>query len=126
MSKRKLAQMTAKAAEVGALTVLMTRAVTAANVPTALFNGVNSAQPTNAETNLPNIFVTVANLIIFLVGAVAVIMLIIGGLRYVLSQGNSSSIEGAKNTILYAVIGIIVAILAFAAVNFVVNQVKST
>ena len=58
----------------------------------------------------------------FIVGAVAVIMLIIGGLRYVLSSGNSSSVEGAKNTILYAIIGIVVAALAFAAVTFVSSK----
>jgi Type IV secretion system pilin len=120
---RKVHQLTVKAVEIGALTLMMTRAVSAASIPGALNNGISSAQPTGAETNLPNIFVTVANLLIFLVGAVAVIMLIIGGLRYVLSQGNSTSIEGAKNTILYAIIGIIVAILAFAAVNFVVQKV---
>ena len=49
-------------------------------------------------------------------------MLIIGGIRYVISQGDAKQIESAKNTILYAVIGIIVALLAYAIVTFVVNS----
>lgn len=71
---------------------------------------------------LGNIFATVANIILFLVGAVAVIMLIIGGFRYVTSNGDANAISGAKNTILYAIIGIVVAFLAYAAVNFVVTS----
>jgi hypothetical protein len=47
-------------------------------------------------------------------------MIIIGGLRYVVSGGDASQVQAAKNTILYALIGVIVAILAYAAVNFVV------
>ncbi len=68
------------------------------------------------------IFHTIANILIFLVGAVAVIMLIIGGLRYVISQGNKEHVSSAKDTILYSVIGIIVAILAYAIVNFVTSS----
>ena len=59
---------------------------------------------------------------IFVAGIVAVVAIIIGGLRYILSQGNEKAIEGAKNTILYAVIGLIVAVLAYAIVNFVLTR----
>jgi hypothetical protein len=68
-------------------------------------------------------FKSVANILIFIVGAVSVIMIIIGGLRYVLSGGDSAGVKSAKDTILYAIIGVIVAALAFAAVNFVVSRV---
>lgn len=91
--------------------------------PTA---GVECTQPTGVPTKLfgtGSIFTTIANVLIFLVGTAAVIFLIIGGLRYVLSQGNASAVEGAKNTILYAIIGIIVAVMAFAIVNFVLTNV---
>lgn len=71
---------------------------------------------------LSNIFATIANIILFLVGAVAVIMLIVGGFRYVTSNGDQNSVTAAKNTILYAIIGIVVAFLAYAAVNFVTTQ----
>ena len=69
-----------------------------------------------------SLFKTVTNVLLFLIGAVSVIMLIVGGLRYVLSNGDSSAVTSAKNTILYAVIGIIVALLAYAIVNFVVGS----
>ncbi len=67
-------------------------------------------------------FTTITNILIFIVGAISVIMLVIGGVRYTISGGDSSAITSAKNTILYAIVGIIVSILAFAIVNFVINQ----
>jgi hypothetical protein len=63
----------------------------------------------------------VTNTLIFFVGAISVIVLIIGGIRYIVSGGNSSSVEGAKNTILYAVVGIVVSVAAYAIVTFVLN-----
>jgi multisubunit Na+/H+ antiporter MnhB subunit len=60
--------------------------------------------------------------LLFIIGAVSVIMLIIGGIRYTISQGDQSQVTSAKNTILYAIIGLIVAILAYALVNFVVTS----
>ncbi|MBC7764475.1 hypothetical protein H7Y29_02045 [Microbacteriaceae bacterium] len=68
------------------------------------------------------IFKTITNVLLFIIGAVSVIMLILGGIRYTVSQGDSSAITSAKNTILYAIIGIVVAILAYAAVNFVIGS----
>jgi hypothetical protein len=96
------------------------------NDPTqGIVGAAECAQPDNVPTELfgsDSIFQNVANILIFLVGAISVIMLIVGGLRYVLSSGDSSAVASAKNTILYAIIGIVVAILAFAAVNFVVTR----
>ena len=53
-------------------------------------------------------------------------MLIYGGLRYVISGGDSKKVTDAKNTIMYAIIGLIIAILAYAIVNFVINAVGGT
>jgi len=97
------------------------------DISTGVQGGANCAAPTSkgATQNLfgpDGIFVTVTNILIFIIGAIAVIMLIIGGIRYVLSQGDQSAITSAKNTILYAIIGIVVAMLAFGAVNFVTTQ----
>ena len=94
--------------------------------PDSLKEGADGSMPTGANANLfgdGSIFKAVADTLIFIVGAVSVIMLIIGGLRYVLSGGESSAVKGAKDTILYAIIGIVVAALAYAAVNFVVGKV---
>lgn len=86
--------------------------------------GVQSVQPEGVATDLFDVFQSISNLMLTLISAVAVVMLIIGGFRYVVSGGNSSSIEGAKNTILYAIIGIVVAFLAYAAINFLTAQLE--
>ena len=63
------------------------------------------------------------NIMLFAVGILAVIMLIWGGIRYVLSGGDSGAVSSAKKTILSAVVGLIVAILAYAIVNFVITTI---
>ncbi len=58
------------------------------------------------------------------VGIISVIMIIVGGIRYATSDGDSTKVTSAKNTILYAVVGLVVAILAYAIVNFVTTNIK--
>lgn len=67
-------------------------------------------------------FGMIANTLIFLVGAIAVIMIIIGALRYVLSNGDAAGLKSAKDTILYALIGVVVAMLSYALVAFVIGR----
>jgi hypothetical protein len=97
---------------------------------TSVLSGVNCAQGDNVKGNLfggsNSLFKVISNTLLFIIGAISVIMLIIGGFRYVVSQGDSTQVTAAKNTILYAVIGIIVALLAYAIVNFVVAQFIKT
>lgn len=84
------------------------------------------ANPGSCDKNLfgPNsIFKQVTTGLIFIVGAISVLMIIIGGLRYVTSGGDPAGVKGARDTILYAVIGVIVAILSYALVAFVTNRV---
>ena len=86
--------------------------------------GANSAQGAGTPSDLfgdTGLFKVIVNILLFLVGAVAVIMLILGGIRYVISGGDQNQVTSAKNTILYAVIGIVVALLAYAIVNFVIT-----
>ena len=54
------------------------------------------------------------------------IMLIIGGIRYVISGGDSKKVTDAKNTVLYAIIGLVIAFLAFAIVNFVITALPNS
>ena len=61
----------------------------------------------------------VIQLVMTILGAVAVIMIVIGGIKYTISQGDSSAVTSAKNTILYSVIGLVVAISATAIIGFV-------
>ena len=67
---------------------------------------------------------TVINILSLIVGVVAVIMIIIGGLKYITSAGDSNNISSAKNTILYAIIGLVVVALAQVIVRFVLNNVS--
>lgn len=59
----------------------------------------------------------------FIIGGISVLMIIIGGIRYVTSGGDQAGITAAKNTILYAVIGLIVAMLAYSIVHFVISNI---
>ncbi|HXH04805.1 MAG TPA: hypothetical protein VNI82_00040 [Candidatus Nitrosotenuis sp.] len=70
---------------------------------------------------LPQYFKVVVDILLFVIGAVSVVMIVIGGLKYTLSNGDQSAVTSAKNTILYAVIGLVVAVLAYAIVQFVVG-----
>lgn len=67
---------------------------------------------------------TVVNLLSIIVGVAAIIMIIVGGLKYILSSGDSGNVNSAKNTILYAVIGLVVVLLAQVIVRFVINRVQ--
>lgn len=71
-------------------------------------------------------FKKVTNTILYIVGIIAVIMLIIGGIKYVVSGGDSKKVTDAKNTILYAIIGLIIAFLAYAIVNFVISALPNS
>lgn len=74
--------------------------------------------------DLGPVFKTIANTLLFLIGATSVIVLVIAGIRYVVSGGNAEGVKNAKNSILYAVIGIIVAVSGYAIVNFVLGQLQ--
>jgi hypothetical protein len=65
----------------------------------------------------------IINTLLFILGAVAVVMIIVGGIRYTTSGGDEKNVVAAKNTILYSVIGLVVASLAFAIVNFVIGRI---
>lgn len=67
----------------------------------------------------------VVNIMFFIIGVMAVIMIIWGGIRYALSAGNSAALTSAKNTIVYAIIGLVIAILAYAIVNFVIHSITN-
>lgn len=86
--------------------------------------GVNAARGDGQPADLfggTGILTSVTNVLLFVAGALSVIMLIIGGLRYALSGGNSTAVTAAKNTVLYAIVGLVIAFVAFAAINFVLN-----
>ena len=90
-------------------------------------SGASAARGTGQPESLfgdSGIISSITNTLLYVVGALAVIMIIVGGIRYATSGGNSSAVTAAKNTILYAVVGLIVAFLAFAAVNFILAAIS--
>lgn len=113
--------MTNKALKVAAVAATFMLPSVAYADSSSVQGGVDAAKGDLSGVALNTSVTNIINLIIFSTGIIAVVVIIIGGIRYVVSQGDEKSIEGAKNTILYAVVGLIVAVLAYAIVNFVLT-----
>jgi cytochrome bd-type quinol oxidase subunit 2 len=116
------------------LAMMSTMAVAAAqaDITTNLCKGVdldpNSAgQDCNNTTtgNLSGILSTAINIFSLVVGVIAVIMIIVGGLRYITSGGDSGKVGAAKTTIIYALVGLVVVALAQLIVRFVLTQANN-
>lgn len=102
---------------IAALVVVPTVPASAADLdPCTLNPGMCAGK----ETDVNNVFKTIVNVLLFIVGVIAVIMIIVSGVRYTASAGNANSVAGAKNTLMYSIIGLVVAIFAYAIVNFIV------
>lgn len=71
------------------------------------------------EDKVMGIIRQIINVASLIVGAICVIMIIFGGFRYMISGGESAGVTSAKNTILYAVVGLVVVLLSQALVRFV-------
>ena len=82
-------------------------------------SGVDGA---NAESKVNGLIRTIINIFSLIVGVISVVMIIIGGLKYITSNGDSGNVTGAKNTILYAVIGLVIVVFAQLIVKFVLNK----
>ena len=75
------------------------------------------------DDSLMDTMAVIINVILGLLGLVAVIFIILGGVSFVTSSGDPAKVKRAKDTILYGVIGLVVALLAYAIVNFVLSSV---
>lgn len=95
---------------------------TGACLTTTTANGA-CATGDQATSSINSILTTVINIFSLVVGVVAVIMIIVGGLKYITSGGESSNVTSAKNTILYAIVGLVIVALAQVIVHFVLNKV---
>ncbi len=85
--------------------------------------GQTQCDEQGAEARVNGLLTDVINIFSLVVGVVAVIMIIIGGLKYIMSAGDSGNITGAKNTILYAIIGLVIVAMAQFIVRFVIARV---
>ena len=96
-----------------------------ANSLTVDGSGTCATSTADGTTKINNIIETIVNIFSVLVGVVAVVMIIWGGLRYITSGGDSAKITSAKNTIIYALIGLVVVALAQFIVKFVLGKVTA-
>jgi putative exporter of polyketide antibiotics len=84
-----------------------------------------NCNPGTAPKTLGDTLKTIINVISIFGGAVAVIMIIVGGFRYITSAGSPEGTKSARNSIVYAIIGLVIIALAQIIVHFVLNNVSS-
>lgn len=117
----------------GALATVGT-GIASADIQSDLCNGARNASGTTASDctdshdpsgGLTNLARTVTQWFSIVVGAISIIMIVYGGFRYITSGGSSDRVGNAKNTIIYAIIGLIIVALAQLIVNFVLTQSNS-
>ena len=76
----------------------------------------------NADRSVADLLTTVIKLISWIVGVLSVIMIIVGGMKFVVSNGDANSAKSARMTIIYALVGLVIAALAQVLVNFVLDR----
>lgn len=82
----------------------------------------SGASPNEQRSAMGTVRVVIS-VILGVLGMVAVVMIVLGGVNYTTSQGDPGKVKKAKDTIMYGIIGLVVAMLAFAIVNFVLQNV---
>jgi cytochrome bd-type quinol oxidase subunit 2 len=85
----------------------------------------DTGEISGSSSDVQEIIRDVINIFSLVVGVIAVIMIIIGGVKYITSGGDSGNVTGAKNTILYAIIGLVIVALAQTIVFFVLGQTSN-
>ena len=93
-----------------------------ADAKTQIESAVNEVGGSENKTDVKGFIGNIIKTMFFAVGVLSVIVIIFAGVTFVMSAGNSQTIQKAKTTIIYAVIGLIVSILSYAIVNFVVSS----
>lgn len=89
---------------------------------TDVCKGVKASNEKNPLLGEDGLLTTMASILSFLVGFAAIIVIIIAGIQYILSNGDANKISSAKDTIIYAVIGLVVAVVAQAIVALVLSK----
>lgn len=90
----------------------------------ALGSDANCTTDPAGSVNLNNLVRAIINVLSVLIGVVAVIMIMVSGYKYITAGGDSNKVTSAKNTLIYAIIGLVVSALAQVIVVFVLHQVK--
>ncbi len=90
----------------------------------AATGGLTAPSNLGGPANFGQLVAAVTNALLMIAGAVAVIMIIVGGIQFALSAGDDGKTKTARSIIANAVIGLVITILAFAIVNFIINTFK--
>lgn len=85
-----------------------------------------SAQYEASSIQINNLVTSLIGLLSWGIGLVAVFMIIVGGFKYITSGGDSNGVAAAKNTILYAIIGLVIVALSQVIVRFILSRISST
>jgi hypothetical protein len=93
------------------------------NISLGSSTGCDKPGAAQGSDNIERLITTIINVFSAIVGSIAVIMIIIGGFRYVTSAGDSNNVSGAKNTILYAIVGLVIVVFAQIIVRFVLQRI---
>lgn len=119
----------------GLLVPVLSGVVSADTIQNNLCSGVDAAAGTSncsnatngdASVGLKSIATTITKYFSIIVGAISIIMIIYGGFRYITSGGDSGKVGSAKNTLIYAIVGLIIVALAQLIVRVVITQANST
>ncbi len=89
-----------------------------------VLQGVGQTGTNCSDAGVENTVKVVVNILSYIIGIVATIMVMVGGFKYITSSGDSNAVANAKNTIVYALVGIVVAGLAQFLVRFVLGNIK--
>lgn len=73
----------------------------------------------NQDENAEDLIGVLVNTLLFIVGTLAVVMIIVSGIFYVISSGDAGKVAKAKNTLMYSIVGLVIALIAFVLVNWV-------
>lgn len=98
---------------------LLSQAASAVGIYDACSTDPNNIVCANSGESVDPVIKTVIRYLLIISGIVSVVMVIIGGLKYSTSNGDSAKLSSAKNTIMYAIIGVIISALAYAIVDYV-------
>lgn len=120
--KRKLALVSSSAVVYSVL--ISTRVYAACDITGGAQSGAECAQGVGTPVSLTAQIRNITNTLLLAIGVISVIMIIIGGIRYALSGGEGDNTKAAKDTILFAVVGLVIALLSYAIVNFVLGRIK--
>ena len=94
-------------------------------MPTSLLSGLDFTK-IFAENGLLGVLTNIVNLLFWVAGIVSVIFIIVGGIMYIVSAGNENSTIKAKNTILWAVIGLIISLASIGITTFIITRLGGT